>query len=65
MNLICNGKKIVTNAENVLVLIKELKFDPAVVVVELNKKIIQKDDWNSSNLSEGDSLELISFVGGG
>lgn len=65
MKVFCNGSEYITNATNVYELIKEKELDPAVVVAELNKKIIKKEDWESSMLSDGDQLELISFVGGG
>jgi thiamine biosynthesis protein ThiS len=35
------------------------------LVVELNGKIIKQKDWTEANVSEGDRLELLAFVGGG
>lgn len=35
------------------------------VVVELNGEIIPKAQFNQTNIKDGDSLEVISFVGGG
>ncbi|MFW2487429.1 sulfur carrier protein ThiS [Clostridium chromiireducens] len=35
------------------------------VVVELNGDIIPKAQFNQTNIKDGDSLEVISFVGGG
>lgn len=65
MNVYCNGNEYTTNAPNIFELIKEKNLDPAVVVAELNKRIIKKEDWESAKLNDGDQLELISFVGGG
>lgn len=35
------------------------------VVVEFNGEIIPKAQYNQTNIKDGDSLEVISFVGGG
>jgi len=40
-------------------------FDLAAVVVELNDKIVPRDQWAALKLGEGDRLEIVSFVGGG
>lgn len=42
---------------------KEIKMDR--VVVELNGDIIPKEKFNTSIIKNDDSLEVISFVGGG
>lgn len=36
-----------------------------VVAVELNGKIVKKIDYNNTYLHDGDSVEIVSFVGGG
>lgn len=35
------------------------------VAVELNRDIVPRDQWDKTNLSEGDCLEIVHFVGGG
>lgn len=35
------------------------------VVVEYNFEIIAKDQWQQITLKEGDTLEVLHFVGGG
>lgn len=35
------------------------------VAVELNGKIVSKELYGETMLAEGDSLEVVSFVGGG
>ena len=39
--------------------------DARHVIAELNGKIIKSPEWEKVQLSEGDTLELINFVGGG
>ncbi len=41
------------------------QIDLAGVVVEINQKIIKKQEWEITELKDGDIVELISFVGGG
>ena len=40
-------------------------LDPARVAVELNGMIIPRADFKSTMLKDGDSLEIVHFVGGG
>lgn len=35
------------------------------VAVELNRDIVPRDRWESTELAEGDRLEVVHFVGGG
>ena len=66
MKIVCNGKeRNVDDGMSVLNLLAELGLDPETVVVEVDGKIVLKDDYESSPLREGSVLELIKFVGGG
>lgn len=44
-----------------------LHFDrnPAATVVERNGDIVDREAYSSMRLSEGDTVELVQFVGGG
>jgi len=46
-------------------LIAALKMKPTRIAVELNREVVQKADYASVTLRDGDELELINFVGGG
>ena len=35
------------------------------VAVELNRNIVPREQWAETQLSEGDRLEIVHFVGGG
>jgi len=35
------------------------------VAVELNREIVTRTVWSETNLSEGDRVEIVHFVGGG
>jgi thiamine biosynthesis protein ThiS len=46
-------------------LITDLGFKSDRVAVELNREIIARDNWAQTELSDGDHLEIVHFVGGG
>jgi thiamine biosynthesis protein ThiS len=46
-------------------LLQLLKIDPRSVVVERNLTILARSRMESEALEEGDSIEIIRFVGGG
>ncbi|WP_445489926.1 sulfur carrier protein ThiS [Niallia sp. 03133] len=62
-----NGKTVdlPDGVETLADLLALYELQNRIVVVELNKEIMMKDEYASSQLSEGDSVELIHFVGGG
>jgi thiamine biosynthesis protein ThiS len=35
------------------------------LAIELNREIVPRDRWISTPLKDGDSLEIVHFVGGG
>ena len=46
-------------------LIERLGMKADRVAVELNREIVPRDRWAETNLTEGDRLEIVHFVGGG
>lgn len=46
-------------------LLKELDIEPARVAVEVNVNIIKKVNYHEHLLKDGDSVEIVNFVGGG
>ena len=46
-------------------LLHHLQLDPRMVVVELNRRIIRRPQLAATELAEGDTVELVHFVGGG
>ena len=69
MNLKINGevKTIEKFNEEVFleVLLENLGYKPQLVVVELNGEIINSKFWISTKIKNGDSLEVVTIVGGG
>ena len=46
-------------------LLKELDIEPGRVAVEVNMNIIKKVNYQECLLKDGDSVEIVNFVGGG
>ncbi|HEX6595217.1 MAG TPA: sulfur carrier protein ThiS [Bacillota bacterium] len=46
-------------------LIQYFKIDNPVVIVEHNHTILEKDDHAKATITDGDTIELVQFVGGG
>ena len=46
-------------------LVEQLGMKQDRVAVELNRDIVPRNKWQQTNLSEGDRLEIVHFVGGG
>jgi thiamine biosynthesis protein ThiS len=46
-------------------LLTELDIDPRRVAVEHNREIIRRQTFGEVVVSDGDTLEIVNFVGGG
>ena len=46
-------------------LIDQMGMKQDRVAIELNREIVPRDQWAATNLSHGDRLEIVHFVGGG
>ena len=46
-------------------LITLLGHQPQLVVVELNRLIVNPRNWRVTKIKEGDCLEIVTIVGGG
>ena len=61
-----NGKEREVEAgHSVRSLLESLELNPSLVVVELNKEILARGSYGDAPVREGDTLELVHFVGGG
>ena len=61
-----NGKdREVGSGLTVRSLLEELELHPGMVVVELNREILDREGYDDVRVSEGDTIELVHFVGGG
>ena len=61
-----NGKeREVQSGLSVHELVEAFDLNPLLIVVELNREILSRDQFKDVHVSEGDAVELVHFVGGG
>ncbi len=65
MKLIINGQEKEVKSNIISELLNELEIKNQLVVVELNKDIINKDNFENTRLNNNDKIEIITLVGGG
>ena len=46
-------------------LVTELDLPPARIAVELNRVVVRRKAWDSTELRDDDRIEIVHFVGGG
>ena len=66
MKLKINGKDVAVSRKKTLgELLSGKGLHPGKIVVEHNLKIVPKEEWHKIALNDNDSVEIVSFVGGG
>lgn len=65
MRLKLNGEEYTTGRDTLGQLLRELEIIPERVAVEVNLMVIRKKDFENYRLKDGDSVEIVYFVGGG
>lgn len=66
ITILCNGESRRLEREmSVEELLAFLGLNPETVVAELDGRILSRPDYAVTKLTEGATLELIRFVGGG
>jgi len=66
LKLVINGEARDFNPPLTLAgLVDQLDMKADRVAVELNRSIVPREQWQATNLAEGDRLEIVHFVGGG
>ena len=66
VKIILNGKEeILLRPMTVRELVSLKGWNPDKIVVELNREIVGKEAWADLSLKENDTMEILSFVGGG
>jgi sulfur carrier protein len=66
MKIRVNGKEYQFDTSlNVSQLLQKLNIKGQWIVVELNTNIVDKQKYDETTLSDGDTVEIVGFVGGG
>ena len=66
MTIILNGDPIdVAGPLTVSALLDQLGVDSRRVAIEHNLNVIKRASYDSTQIQEGDQIEIVNFVGGG
>jgi len=61
-----NGKETdFSSATSLAGLVARKGLSAGKIVIEYNRRIVDKKDWETIVLQENDEVEIVSFVGGG
>lgn len=60
-----NGKYEEVQGMTVLDLLRAKNLDPHMVAIELNSRMLERDELGTTPVKEGDQLELLFYMGGG
>ena len=66
IEIILNGeKKEVPESSTITELLDLMEIKSKMFVVEKNMEIVNKENYSSEEVKEGDSFEIVGFFGGG
>ena len=60
-----NGENVNAVGKTIMQYIAEAGYNPERIVVERNLVILKQDEFASTVIQDGDTIEILSFVGGG
>ncbi len=65
MRVTINGKTEEVSGSTVLEVLKAKDVSPQMVAVELNSKMLERDELGGTLVKDGDAIELLFYMGGG
>jgi thiamine biosynthesis protein ThiS len=65
MKIILNGSAVNTESSDLASLVKSRGLESSSLVIEHNKNVVKQENWAATPVREGDTIELLNFVGGG
>lgn len=60
-----NGKDIEAAGQNLLAYLTDQEYRTDRIAIELNGDIVSRKGYDKVTLKDGDSMEIVHFVGGG
>ena len=60
-----NGNEVQCEGMSLSEYLEETQYDVSRIAIEINGEIIPKAAYDNTILQDGDSVEIVSFVGGG
>ncbi|MBI3616904.1 MAG: sulfur carrier protein ThiS [Candidatus Omnitrophica bacterium] len=66
MHITLNGqKKEILPSQNLREVVGRFSQNSSVLIAEVNGAIVKKNQWDEIRVNDGDTIELVSFIGGG
>ncbi len=65
MRVTINGKTEEVLGSTVLEILNAKDVSPQMVAVELNSKMVERDELGRTRVKDGDAIELLFYLGGG
>ncbi len=65
MQVTINGKPEEVRGGTILEILQAKDVSPQMVAVELNSKVLERDELASTVVKDGDAIELLFYMGGG
>ncbi len=65
MRVTINGKTEEVLGSTVLEILNAKDVSPQTVAVELNSKMLERDELGRTHVKDGDAIELLFYMGGG
>lgn len=65
MRVTINGKTEEVLGSTVLEILNAKDVSPQMVAVELNSKMLERDELGRTHVKDGDAIELLFYMGGG
>jgi sulfur carrier protein len=66
ITILVNGKDVECGVQMRLpLLLAQLKMNPKLVAIEYNGEILHRQFWDQTEVQAGDTLEVVTIVGGG
>ncbi len=65
MRVKINGKPEDIQEKTILDILKSKNVEPRMVAVEVNAELIEREQYETTFLKEGDEIEFLYFMGGG
>ncbi len=65
MRVTINGKTEEVLGSTVLEILNAKDVSPQMVAVELNSKMLEREELGSALVKDGDAIELLFYLGGG
>ncbi len=60
-----NGELLPVDGKTLTEYLKTTEYEPQRIAVERNGEIVPKSKYDDTLLKDGDTVEVVSFVGGG